>query len=305
MKWVAKKPIYAIVASLVLLSMVILFVRHKSRQSFLGSLTVTENESFEVPLGGGTPTFLEEVTLELHPKHPNMHANLVLVDAVPLDDTLLSEVGWRIPAVLADGRPFFVPISVKRQGGAKVLEFQLKDLPVPKPAKGGETPTLVFGYETKSSLKGLEGLIKARYDYTPKTLPLGRPTPVSLTLEVTGAQGLKDMGIAFFFRRDLPDVDIEVASGPKNLSDHSTSSSYLFLGGLDQRLLVNLSLSITAHKPAAVQLKRAVIVGGYLEKPLYPALKIEGAKDSKRISRGTVSYLGDMEFAVENRHALP
>jgi hypothetical protein len=305
LKWVTKKPLYAVVASLVLLSMVILFVRHKSRQSFLGSLTVIENEAFEVPLGGGPPTFLEEVTLELRPKHPNARASLVLVDTVPLNDTLLSERGWRIPAVLADGRPFFVPVSVKRQGDAKVLKFRLNDLPVPEPAKDGETPTLVFGYETKSSLKGLEGLIKARYNYAPKTLPLGRPTPVSLTLEVTGAQGLKDAGIAFFFRRDLPDVDIEVASPPKNLSDRSTSAAYLFLGGLDQRLLVNLSLSITAHKPASLQLKRAVIVGGYTEKPLYPALKIEGAKDFKRLSMGTVSYLGDMEFAVENRHALP
>jgi hypothetical protein len=293
-----KKTIYALLALSMLTAPLVFF--WAGRKGSIESLRIEETGAFEVPLGGGAPRYIKDVSLSLRPKSPGARVSMQLTDTVALKDRLLSETGWRIPAVLADGSPFFIPVSVQRQAENKTLKFWLKDLPLPVAAGEDKTPTLVFSYETAPSLEGLKNFVRARYGYAPRTLPLGRPAVVSLTLEVEKVHGLEDAGIAFFFRRDLADADIEVCSAPDTLLDLSTNGAYLFMGKVDDASLVTIKLRITARSQKPVRLERAVIVGGYLKDSPYPGVKVEGAKPTEQVTSSTVSYLGDMVFHVES-----
>jgi hypothetical protein len=224
---------------------------------------------------------------------------MLLRDTVPIKDKLLSETGWRIPAVLADGSPFFIPVSVQRHNESKTLNFWIKDLNLPKATGEDEAISLVFSYETAPSLGGLKNLLRASYEYTPKAIPFGRPVTVSLIFNVEEIHGLEDAGMAFFFRSDLTDADIEVTSAPETLLDLSTNAAQLFIGRAKKGSLVNLKLRVTAHGQGPIRLNRAVIVGGYLKDPPYPGIKVKGAMVTEGALSTTVSFLGDMVFRVE------
>ncbi len=304
MKIGKKKALYAFLALSMLTAPIVFF--WVGRKGSIESLRIEETGAFEVPLGGGASRYIKDVSLSLRPKSPGARVSMLLTDTVALKDGLISETGWRIPAVLADGSPFFIPVSVQRRAESKTLKFWLKNLPLPVAAGEDKASTLVFSYETTPSLEGLKNFVRVRYGYAPRVLTLGRPSVVSLTLEVEKVHGLEDAGIALFFRRDLADADIEICSAPDTLLDLSTNGAYLFMGKADNASSVNLKLRITARSQKLVRLERAVIVGGYLKDPPYPGVKVEGAKPTEQVTSSTVSYLGDMLFHVESatRHIL-
>lgn len=277
-----------------------IFFWQKGHRLPLEGLSIIENEAFEIPVGGGTTRFIQDTELKLQPQKRGSHADLVLIDAVPAGDTLLSESGWRIPAFLGS-KPFSIPVSIKSQSGVKLLEFQIHDLPILGGLDDSSDNSIKFSYETGSSLGGLRRLADIRYDYSPKAIPFGRPVKVSLTLNVEDIHGLEDPGMAFFFRNDLTDADIEVTSAPETLLDLSTNAAQLFMGEVDKGSLVHLELRMAARRQGPIRLDRAIIVGGYLKDPPYPGIKVKGAKVTERALSATVSFLGDMVFQVEGQ----
>lgn len=269
------------------------------------NLTVIEEDAVEIPLKGGKPRFYQDIELEFPGRSMRSKVNLTLIDAVPASDTLVSEKGWRIPTLFG-GRTLSIPVSVKKQKGIKILEFQLNGLQQQRFSQHNEDKRLVFGYETQSSIEWPKKLVAACYTYSPKEIDLGRPTQVVLTLDIKKVSDrVKDPGLAFFMRRDLPEVDVEVMAVPTGMLNLSSSSAYLFLGGLCSNIKRSFLFKVTARKQGTVDFERAMIIGGYLDQPIYSSLKVEGAKKVKKTSKSTISYLGDVCFTVKDRHKAP
>lgn len=291
----------SVVGFLVIFSVAGIILWHKEHRHPLEDLAVIEHEAVEIPIGGGKPRFIQEIELDFPEKSMRSRTSLTLFDSVPAGDILINEKGWRIPALFGD-RPFSIPVLVKKDKRSKILEFQLNDLKEVRSTTPNESKKLIFSYETQSSLDWLKGLVGVRYTYSPKELDLGRPAQVALTLNIGKVNSrIKEPGLCFFVRKDLPDLDIEVIAVPLDMVDLSTNAAYLFLGDLSSNIERGLILRVIARRPGTVKLERAVIVGGYLDHPIYRPMRVEGAKRTKQGSETTVSYLGNIEFSVKDR----